>query len=193
MKRIAPYLSVLSSIMIDVSDNQPVYEVVEDYKLLGKWLMSADYQNTMTYFHALQDKSDVVKCVNKGEYLYFFGMEVRLEMIYILYGMIEQLNAQEDLPIKIDLKKSIENYLTLTNTPIFVSNYKEGCMKVLDFIEFDGSNHKLASMIIDMQNIISIYPFLMSQEAQLLLDEAKTYFKRTDSNDTSNKTDRNSD
>lgn len=190
MKKIVPEsLTVLGSIIIGVTDNQSANSTAKDYRLLGEWLMSADYQNAITYFHVLQDKSDVVKSVNKHkeEYLYFFGTEIRLEMIYILYGMIQQLNAQEDLPIKIDLKKSIENYLALTNTPIFVSNYKEGCTKVLGCIEFDGSNHKLASMIIDMQNIISTYPFLINQEAQLLLDEAKAYFKRTDTDNTTDK------
>ena len=167
------------------------------FYLIGKWLIHDKSKKALSYFDALINREDIQFCMGSN-FLISFGREHKFQIISLLKAMIDQLNARDDLEIKIDVKEVISNWLKITNTNLvcYISDYAHKCTTMFESIsiQFDAYSDEVKFWLGQISHVLCNYTFISSEgDIQMLVDEAEAYFKTVDTDDTVNKTDRNPD
>lgn len=163
------------------------------YYFIGKWLIADKSKKALSYFDAIINRDDIQ--FRKGpDFLISFELEIKLGSVALLKAMIEQLNARDDLEIRIDVKEAISNWIKILNANQFcyLSKYDHECTAMFESIRNVSDDVKF--WLNQISHVLYNFIFITSEDDyKMLIDEAEAYFKRVDSDDTSNKTDRNPD
>ena len=163
------------------------------YYLIGKWFMHDKSKKALSYFDAILNREDIQSRMGP-DCLVSFGLETKLMGVAILKAMIEQLNVRDDLKIRIDVKGTIAIWLKIINANqlCYASKYAHECATMFESIRNVSDDVKF--WLDQISHVLYNFVFIVFiNDFQMLADEAEAYFKRVDSDDTTDKTDRNPD
>ena len=157
------------------------------YFLIGKWFTSNDSENAFAYFSSMYDELE-----KHPNTLIIFGLPQKLEVATMLKSMIKQLNDRQGVPF-INDTATIKNWFKLVNEPLYLSEYRQKCKELFTFN--CAVTDKTIALMNKIADVIYHFIFITVHQTRMLGYKAAEYFKikRTDTDDTTDKTDRNPD